>query len=149
MSWRIWSPSCAVVTQAVLASAMRSSLFIQPPGARLRIAHLTAPAEGVKKRELLAPAQPLQLVLAPERGGVRAGGLAVQERERAAAARVPGAPPGAVRGQPLLEIVGDAGVQRAVRAAEEIDAPHAARRMASLRRRGKFLGEDTSRSRPD
>src|SRR5258705_146240 len=90
-------------------------------------AHLTAPWEGVKERELLEAPQTLQLVLPPERRGAAEGGLGGHQRERAAAARVAGSPATPVRGEAGCQIVGDAGVQGAVGAAEKVDAPHRAR----------------------
>src|SRR6267378_867172 len=101
-------------------------------------AHLLAPARGVKEGELVAPPQSLQLMLAAQRRGPGPGGLRVHQGQRATATRVARAASAAVGGEALGKVVGDAGVQGSVPAAEEVDAPHGAQSLTGLIRKGKF-----------
>ena len=84
---------------------------------------MAALRSGVKEQQLGRAAQALELVLPTERGGSGAGRLQVDELERAAAARVAGAPSLAVCSEPAVHVGGDTGIERAVAAAEQVDTP--------------------------
>src|SRR5581483_9264665 len=113
-------------------------------GGKAHGAHLSAHARSVKKSELLAAAQALELVLPAEGGGAGARRFRVHQRERPPPARVTGAAALLVRGEAPGKIVGDAGVEGAVAAAEEVDAPHRARRIAGGAELRKLLLGDRS-----
>src|SRR5689334_866991 len=147
MSWRICSPSCAVVTQAeVASSAAKSSRFIGDP--EEACGDLTAPAQAVKEGELFPPPHPLELVLAAERSRLAARGFLVHQRQRAAAARIAGAASAAMGAEVLAEVVGDAGIERAVSAAEEVDAPAHGGSMADPRGRRKNPAHEDLQAHP-
>jgi hypothetical protein len=77
------------------------------------------------EKQLLPARQLLQGVLTLERRGLVLRFLTVDELERPATSRVSRSPAGAMGIEPLVEIVRDARVERAVSAAKEIDAPKA------------------------
>src|SRR5512133_420968 len=100
---------------------------------------------GGDQRQLLLPREPLQRSLAPKRGAAATDRLLVDERDREAGAGVARPLPRCVAGEAPGHVVGRARVERAVAAAQEVDAPATARLAAapSLRRHPASCGEVT------
>src|SRR5439155_1236784 len=105
---------------------------------------LTAPAQRVKKGELVPPPQRLELVLPAQGVGACRRGLGVKQSQRRAAARVPRAAARAVGCEAPREVVGDAGIESAVGAAEEVDTPHRLPNIPADPEDCKFVGRGGS-----
>src|SRR5438132_6272917 len=79
---------------------------------------------GLEQRFLSVPRERLDPHLLPESGAHRLHFLGPDENDRQAGASVPRSPPREMLRQPLRQILGDAGVERAVAAAEDVDEGH-------------------------